>query len=63
MPSSQGQRPVNRIAYLTRLILQGESAKAATSAENEKALNAVEGAGGEQARIHAAEALHRLGRV
>lgn len=54
---------MNRIAYLTRLILQGESTKAATSAENEKALNAVEGAGGEQARIHAAEALHRLGRV
>lgn len=30
--------------------------------ENGTAVNAAEGAGGEQARIHAAEALHRLGR-
>lgn len=35
----------------------------ATPAENETAMNASGGAGGEQARIHAAEALHRLGRV
>ena len=34
----------------------------ATPAENETAVNAAEGAGGEQARIHSAEALHRLGR-
>lgn len=32
------------------------------TAENETAVNAAEGAGGEQARIHSAEALHRLGR-
>lgn len=30
--------------------------------KNETAVNAAEGAGGEQARIHSAEALHRLGR-
>lgn len=30
--------------------------------ENGTAVNAAEGAGGEQARIHSAEALHRLGR-
>lgn len=35
----------------------------ATPAENETAMNASGGAGGEQARIHSAEALHRLGRV
>lgn len=30
--------------------------------ENGTAVNAAEGAGGEQARIHSVEALHRLGR-
>ena len=40
-----------------------EPATFATPAENETAMNASGGAGGEQARIHAAEALHRLGRV
>lgn len=34
----------------------------ATPDENGTAVNAAEGAGGEQARIHSAEALHRLGR-
>lgn len=46
-----------------RLVCQDEPATFATPAENETAVNASEGADGEQARIHAAEALHRLGRV
>lgn len=46
-----------------RLVGQGESTTFATSAENEAAVNAYAGAGGEQARIHAAEALHRAGRL
>lgn len=46
-----------------RVVLSDEPATFATPAENETAMNASGGAGGEQARIHAAEALHRLGRV
>lgn len=46
-----------------RLVCRDEPAAFATPAENETAVNASGGAGGEQARIHAAEALHRLGRV
>lgn len=45
-----------------RLVCQDEPATFASPAENGTAVNASEGADGEQARIHAAEALHRLGR-
>ena len=45
-----------------RLVCQDEPATFATPDENGTAVNAAEGAGGEQARIHSVEALHRLGR-
>lgn len=56
-------RAVGRGGEGVRLVCRDEPATFATPAENETAMNASGGAGGEQARIHAAEALHRLGRV
>lgn len=57
-------RAVGREARaFVRLVCRDGPATFATPAENETAMNASGGAGGEQARIHAAEALHRLGRV